>query len=362
MSEIVLSALSKSFGPTKVLVELDLAVPNASVVAVLGESGSGKTTLLRLVAGFERPDQGRIGIGGRTVDEEGLFVPPERRGIGYVPQDGSLFPHLTVAKNIGFGLGRRARANGRVGELLDLVGMPGLGGRYPHELSGGQQQRVALARALAPAPGVVLLDEPFSALDASMRAALRADVMRILREAAITTILVTHDQEEALSIADLVGVMSSGAIRQLAAPGELYASPADAELARFLGDANIVPGVAAGGSAKTRFGSMTLRPDTSTIDGDVVVLIRPEQMHLTRAGKVEAELPGVLGTVRHLEYYGHDSMLLVVTDETASPVRVRCAGRSPVAVGDRVGLSASGATVAWPVTPVQPVRTVQPVA
>jgi iron(III) transport system ATP-binding protein len=351
VSSIVLATVSKSFGRTRVLDGLDLEVADGSVVAVLGESGSGKTTLLRLVAGFERPDGGTISIGGDVVDADRLFVPPERRGIGYVAQEGALFPHLSVGKNIAFGLPRPERKSSRVDELLDLVGMSGLGQRYPHELSGGQQQRVALARALAPRPRVVLLDEPFSALDAGLRASLRADVIQILRSTAITTVLVTHDQEEALSVADLVGVISHGRIRQLATPDKLYASPADAELAGFLGEANLVEGVATNGSAWTRFGEMALARGTARLDGPVVVLIRPEQMSLRPAahgtGAAGASPGRVAGRVIHREYYGHDSVLLVEVGHDEAPVRVRCAGRSPVEVGAEVALSASGETVAW---------------
>src|SRR5579872_6893531 len=218
MSAITCKGIIKSFGTVPVHRELDLEVPDGAVVTVLGESGSGKTTLLRLIAGFERPDSGTIAIGDEVVDSARRFVPPERRRIGYVAQEGNLFPHLTIARNIAFGLPRRERGTGRVEELLDLVGLAGMGKRYPHQLSGGQQQRVALARALAPRPSVILLDEPFSSLDAGLRASLRVDVMRILREREATTVLVTHDQSEALSVADLVGVMDGGRIRQFATP------------------------------------------------------------------------------------------------------------------------------------------------
>ncbi|MGO9559313.1 MAG: ABC transporter ATP-binding protein [Acidimicrobiales bacterium] len=349
MSNIVLAGVSKSFGATRVLDELDLAVPDGSVVAVLGESGSGKTTLLRLVAGFERPGGGTIVIGDDVVDAQRLFVPPERRGIGYVAQEGALFPHLSVAKNIAFGLARAERKSSRVDELLELVGMSGLGSRYPHELSGGQQQRVALARALAPHPRVVLLDEPFSALDAGLRASLRAEVIQILRSTGITTVLVTHDQEEALSVSDLVGVMARGKIRQLATPGALYASPADAELAGFLGEANLVVGSATNGRATTRFGEMELGHGAASLEGTVIVLIRPEQLALRAAARPgEAGPNEVEGRVIHREYYGHDSVLLVEVGSEHAPVRVRCAGSSPVEVGDSVLLGASGQTVAWP--------------
>ena len=196
-------------------------------------------------------------------------MPPERRRIGYVAQEGNLFPHLTIAKNIGFGLPRRERGTGRIEELLDLVGLAGLGKRYPHELSGGQQQRVALARALAPRPNVILLDEPFSSLDAGLRASLRFDVMRILREQRATTVFVTHDQQEALSVADLAGIINGGQIRQFATPETLYSRPANPDIARFLGEANIVPGTASADAVDTAFGQLPL------VDGNTRPLGRP---------------------------------------------------------------------------------------
>ncbi|HEY1741369.1 MAG TPA: ATP-binding cassette domain-containing protein, partial [Acidimicrobiia bacterium] len=181
MSTITCRQINKSFGETRVLDDLDLDVPDGAVVTLLGESGSGKTTLLRLIAGFERPDTGTVAIDGELVDAPQRFVPPERRRVGFVAQEGNLFPHLTVARNIAFGLSRAEKSSRRVDEMLQLVGLEGLGKRYPHELSGGQQQRIALARALAPRPRLVLLDEPFSSLDAGLRASLRRDVMEILR-------------------------------------------------------------------------------------------------------------------------------------------------------------------------------------
>src|SRR5580698_1872305 len=208
------TGLHKAFGTHPVLTGLDLEVPEGSLTAILGPSGSGKTTLLRLLAGFDRADRGEIVIGGTVVDDDRTHVPPERRRIGYVPQEGSLFPHLTVAANVAFGLSRKGRRFGEAESLLAAVGLEGLGKRYPHQLSGGQQQRVALARALAIEPAVVLMDEPFASLDAHLRASVRADVQRIFHEAGTTAILVTHDQDEALSVADLVAVLRDGRIAQ----------------------------------------------------------------------------------------------------------------------------------------------------
>ena len=345
MSTISCRQISKSFGTTKVLDGVDLEVPEGAVVTVLGESGSGKTTLLRLIAGFERPEKGTIAIGGRVVDSARQFAPPERRRVGYVTQEGNLFPHLNVAKNIAFGLSRQGRDAGRADELLELVGLSGLGRRYPHQLSGGQQQRVALARALAHQPDVVLLDEPFSSLDAGLRASLRADVVQILRARRATTVLVTHDQEEALSVADLVGIMSGGQIRQFATPEALYSRPVDLDVAQFLGEANIVAGTATNAGVETVFGRLSQSGRNGSLVGAVRVLIRPEQISLRPRGD---GAPGAHGHVTHREFYGHDSLVLVDTGDR-QPVRVRCPGRPPVEVGEEVALSAHGDVVAWPV-------------
>ena len=225
MRQVAVTGLHKAFGAHPVLTGVDLEVPAGSLTAILGPSGSGKTTLLRLMAGFERLDVGTIVIGDVLVDSPGGYVAPERRRIGYVPQEGNLFPHLTVAGNVGFGLTARERRGGKgvkVDAMLEKVGLAGFGRRYPHQLSGGQQQRVALARALAIEPAVVLLDEPFASLDASLRVGLRADVQEIFRRAGTTAVLVTHDQDEALSTADRVAVLRDGKIAQCAPPEDLY--------------------------------------------------------------------------------------------------------------------------------------------
>ena len=207
----------------------------------MGSSGSGKTTLLRIVAGFERLDGGEVQLGPEVVDDgRRVFVPSEHRRIGYVPQEGALFPHLSVGRNVAFGLRRGPQRRDRVKELLDMVGLSGLHRRYPHQLSGGQQQRVALARALATDPEIVLLDEPFSSLDASLRASVRSEVHDVLRQAGATSILVTHDQDEALSMADHVAVLRHGVIAQLDSPAGIYQRPLDPALARFLGESNVL--------------------------------------------------------------------------------------------------------------------------
>jgi iron(III) transport system ATP-binding protein len=352
MRHVTVTGLHKAFGPHPVLAGVDLEVPAGSLTAILGPSGSGKTTLLRLMAGFERPDAGTIGIGGVVVDGPGGYVAPERRRIGYVPQEGSLFPHLTVAGNVGFGLtarDRRGRKRVQVDAMLERVGLGGFGRRYPHQLSGGQQQRVALARALAIEPAVVLLDEPFASLDARLRAGVRADVQEIFRRAGTTAVLVTHDQDEALSTADRVAVLRDGKIAQCAPPEDLYRRPADAALAGFVGDANLLEGVLADGVVKTMLGSLPLDPAATTLGasgvaGRVTVLVRPEQIDL---GPNE---DGVTAQVTSYRYHGHDAVLYLQPgkDVEARPIVVRITGGPHRPVGSAVTLRARGPVFAWP--------------
>jgi iron(III) transport system ATP-binding protein len=340
VSELRTEGLYKSFGPTEVLRGVTLDVPSGSLTAILGKSGSGKTTLLRLLAGFERADAGTITIGGVTVDDGRTYVAPEHRRIGYVPQDGSLFPHLTIAANVAFGLPRRDRA--RAVELLDAVGLGDMRKRYPHQLSGGQQQRVALARALAIEPAVVLLDEPFASLDAGLRASVRADVQRIFREAGTTAILVTHDQDEALSIADRVAVLRDGRIAQYAPPEDLYTRPVDPELARFVGDANLLDGVLADRQVSTVLGPLELNEVVPLPSTPLTVLVRPEQIAITPAVNGD----GPRGEVIAYGYHGHDAVVHVALGSEIVTVRVLTGERLPV--GAEVALHAHGPVVAWP--------------
>jgi iron(III) transport system ATP-binding protein len=380
MRQLSITGLHKAFGPHPVLTGVDLDVPAGAFTAILGPSGSGKTTLLRLLAGFEQADAGTITIGDRVVDGPGrAHVPPERRHIGYVPQEGALFPHLTVAANVGFGLPPKERRGRRTAELLEAVGLAGLGSRYPHQLSGGQQQRVALARALAVKPDLVLLDEPFASLDAHMRASVRADVQQICLSAGTTAILVTHDQDEALSMADRVAVLRDGRIVQYAAPEDLYMRPADPALARFVGDANLIDGqlVGAGGPAggwqspadaadgarehpgqivDTALGRLAVAPSSRTAwpaGGAVTVLVRPEQLEISeRELAVAADRPqsGCLaGRVVACEYYGHDAVVRVRPDDgkVGQTVIVRTSGGPQLSPGAAVLVRARGPVVAW---------------
>ena len=355
VTKLTVQGLHKAFGSHPVLTGVDLTVPAGSLTAILGPSGSGKTTLLRVLAGFERADRGIVQIGNMVVDGPAAQVPPEKRRIGYVPQEGSLFPHLTVLDNVGFGLPSRQRRGPRTSELLETVGLGGLGKRYPHQLSGGQQQRVALARALAIEPTVVLLDEPFASLDTHLRASVRADVQRIFNASGTTAILVTHDQSEALSVADRVAVLDDGTIAQYAAPQDLYSRPADPAVARFIGEANLVAGLFNGDSADTPLGRLPVDPATrpAPAGGQVTVLVRPEQIEICPdqdghgAGQDRAGC--LAGEVISCEYYGHDVVLRVRStgDLVPSEIIVRAVGGPPLPPGSSVLLRARGPVLAW---------------
>ncbi len=282
MSGLSISDLHAAHGRTTVLRDLELTVPNGALACVLGPSGCGKSTLLRIIAGFHQPASGTVTVGERTLNDDRTRIPAERRRIGYVPQDGALFPHLTVAANIGFGLPRAERRE-RVAEMLDLVGLNGLADRHPHQLSGGQQQRIALARALAPRPELLLLDEPFAALDAALRTELRSEVASTLRRAGATAVLVTHDVDEALAFADVIAVMRDGRIIQADAPHTLYHRPADTGVARTLGEANLIPAKLCADHAITAFGELPLTGGDFDATQDAVVLLRPQQLRLSTA-------------------------------------------------------------------------------
>jgi iron(III) transport system ATP-binding protein len=283
-------------------------VREGELLALLGPSGCGKTTTLRLTGGFEKPDAGSIRLHGRDI----TALPPERRGIGFVFQDYALFPHLCVFDNVAFGLRGRPKAEigRRVDEMLAMVDLADLGGRMPHQLSGGQQQRVALARTLALAPPLVLLDEPFSNLDAAMRVETRQEVRGLLKRSGSAAILVTHDQEEALALADRVAVMDAGRICQVGTPDEVYKAPRNEFVARFIGRSNIVDGHASGTVAETSFGRLPL---ARAMHGAVRLAVRPEQIVLTPADAVPAPgaAPGLRGIVTGREFRGHDQLYWV---------------------------------------------------
>jgi iron(III) transport system ATP-binding protein len=335
---IELRDVSKHFGDVRAVYGVSLALTHGRTLALLGESGCGKTTVLRLIAGLETPTQGEIRLAGAPVAGPATFVPPERRRVGLVFQDYALFPHLTVAGNIGFGLARlpAARRRARVQEMLALVNLTDLADRYPHQLSGGQQQRVALARSLAPDPAVLLLDEPFSNLDAVLRRRLREDVRDTLRRVGATALFVTHDQEEAFSIADEVAVMQRGQIVQCGTPQEIYARPATRAIATFVGDANFVPGDASGDTVTCALGVLPLaRPAC----GPVEVLIRPEQVQL----QLRADGRGM---VQAISYFGHDQLVQVCVDGML-PIHARTFPRADLTPGTPVALEIIGSVMAY---------------
>jgi iron(III) transport system ATP-binding protein len=345
MSTIELRGVCKRFGATQVLADVDLTIPAGSITAVLGPSGSGKTTMLRLIAGFEQLDAGTIAVGDRLVDDGHRSTRPQHRGIGYVPQDGALFPHLTISGNIGFGLARGDRS--AVGELLALVGLAGLERRYPHQLSGGQQQRVALARALAIRPSVVLMDEPFSSLDASLRAELGRDVARILTETATTSVLVTHDQDEALALADQIAVLQAGRVVARDDPRALYRDPKDLAAAISIGEINILAAYTEGDCARCALGAVRLHSNGHrSPDGPSRLLLRPEQLSLD----LEATDGASRATTIELRYHGHDGLAHLRLDHPdAETLLVRVPGDLVLLPGQEVWVQATGPGRAWAV-------------
>jgi len=370
VSALDVLGLRVSFGDHQVLQGVDLRVEDG-VTAVLGSSGCGKSTLLRTIAGFIEPSGGEVRLGGRTVTGGGArSVPPRQRSIGYVPQEGALFPHLDVAANIAFGLPRAARtariartqrsprgesgAQARVAAMLDLVELPHhLASRHPHELSGGQQQRVAVARALAPGPDLVLLDEPFSSLDAGLREETGRAVVRALRAAGAAALLVTHDQGEALSLADQVAVMAQGRFLQVDTPLGVYLEPADATVATFLGHAAVVPGLTnGGGTASCLLGPLPLKGEHPA--GPVLLAIRPEQVEVTRADDPEgptdreATPEGVPATVIDVSFFGHDATVRVQVDGHVEVLTARTPADSVPQAGDRVLLQVTGEVLGFP--------------
>ncbi len=316
MSAIEISGVSKAFAAVPVLQSIDLSVPEGSRTVIVGSSGSGKTTLLRLLSGFETPDVGTIEIGGRSVVGAGGVVPAHRRGIGYVSQDGSLFPHLTVGENVAFGLDERGAGRDQsVKRLLEMVSLdPGFASRRPDQLSGGQQQRVAIARALARRPTVMLLDEPFSALDAGLRAATRESVAELLTREGVTTVLVTHDQAEALSFAHQLAILRDGCLAQVGTPRELYSRPVDLGTGLFLGDAVVITATVDGSGASCALGLVDVVP--TALRGEVQLMLRPEQLAV-------AEQPDGPGVVEAADFFGSAVVLTIRLREPQRPGRRR---------------------------------------
>ena len=348
MSLLDIRAVRKAYGPVTALDGVDLSVSAGSRTAIVGPSGSGKTTMLRIIAGFEAPDTGQVVLNGQLLADGPNAVPAHQRGIGYVPQDGALFPHLSVADNIGFGLARHApQRDQRIAELMDMVALDRVMlVRRPHELSGGQQQRVALARALAQRPRLMLLDEPFSALDTGLRAATRKAVAQLLSGAGITTILVTHDQAEALSFADQVAVMRNGRLAQVGRPRDLYLRPADPATASFLGEAVVLPARLAGGWADCALGRIAA--DDPQRSGDVQIMLRPEQLQLEEVAARDAAMTDEVnqchGIVLEADFRGPVCELTVrlLVGGAGAPLHVSSPGVQAPAVGARVSIKVTG--------------------
>jgi len=334
--EVRLEGLSRHYGPVVALDHLDLTLAPGELIALLGPSGCGKTTTLRLLAGLEDADTGRITVGGRDIT--GLSA--AKRDMGMVFQAYSLFPHMTVRQNVAFGLRLRkvaaAQRDKRALEMLELVGLSAQADRYPHQLSGGQQQRVALARALAIEPQVLLLDEPLSALDAKVRAQLRDEIRRIQLEVGITTLFVTHDQEEALAIADRVGVMRDGRLEQLAPPVEVYSRPATSFVAEFVGLSNRLPGEVRGGEVLVRGITLPL-VEHDVPGGQVVALVRPEAVSL--ASDATAESGPLTGTVIAVTFLGATSRVTVDLGGTTVLAQLPTSDAAALSAGGRVTLA-----------------------
>ncbi|MDP5226567.1 MULTISPECIES: ABC transporter ATP-binding protein [Arthrobacter] len=341
-SHLFLEAVTKNFGSQAVLKGIDLSVTRGGTTAIVGPSGSGKTTLLRIIAGFEAPTTGRVSLSGEAVAGPDGWVPAHKRSIGYVAQDGALFPHLTVGQNIAFSLGHipRARRKERVAELMTMVRLdPDYAKRRPHQLSGGQQQRVALARALAHEPQLMLLDEPFSALDAGLRVATRRAIAEVLKEAGVTTILVTHDQAEALSFADQVAIMRDGNLAQVGNPFVVYTRPADRATAEFLGDAVILDAWMEGSLATCALGAIPVR--RPPVQGEVVIMLRPEQIRIAEDGPIR-------GTVLDTVYFGPETTVRLLLPDAGETISVRHWNAAIARPGTELRLRVVGEAVAFP--------------
>jgi iron(III) transport system ATP-binding protein len=348
VTSVQLNGITAGYGGAPVLTELDLSVISGEFIAILGSSGSGKTTLLRVIAGFLKPISGTVAFGHHIVSSSKVWVPPEKRKVGIVPQEGALFPHLDVIGNIAFGVKKSPHAETRVLEVLEMVGMSDYAKARPQELSGGQQQRIALARALAPRPEVLLLDEPFTALDAGLRTSLRSEVRQLLSELGTTSILVTHDQEEALSIADRVAVMRNGQLIQLATPLDLYEDPINLDVARFVGElVELSAEMISPQTVRTSLGDLPVKSGSVANSTDLIAVLRPEQLSV-EATTVGDQSAISNGTVMNVNYHGHDS-LVEVRLHSGEHVAIRVPGDSTVQPGEPVHVKATGNASTFPV-------------
>lgn len=339
MTSLSISHLSVKLGEREIISDLSFDLRQGEIASLLGPSGCGKTTLLRAIAGLIQPTGGTIRFGSQLVGVSSVVLPPNKRGTGYVPQQGALFPHLNVAKNISFGLDRELYTKKQISEIteemINLIGLPGFENRLPSQLSGGQQTRVALARALAIKPKLILLDEPFSALDAVLREELRSEVVGLLRKLGSTAILVTHDREEALVSSDRVILMRSGRVVQDGTPEEVYEAPISPEIAASTGDV-LVLAAQKSNDGQTRYplslsGIAELGSDTG------YVVIRPEEIQVS-SNSVE----GIEGSLIHIDYYGHDAMLTVEVTNSPTPIKARVVGPTQFVLGQKVYLKHIG--------------------
>ena len=339
MTSLSISHLSVKLGEREIISDLSFDLRQGEIASLLGPSGCGKTTLLRAIAGLIQPTSGTIRFGSQLVGVSSVVLPPNKRGTGYVPQQGALFPHLNVAKNISFGLDRELYTKKQISEIteemINLIGLPGFENRLPSQLSGGQQTRVALARALAIKPKLILLDEPFSALDAVLREELRSEVVGLLRKLGSTAILVTHDREEALVSSDRVILMRSGRVIQDGTPEEVYEAPISPEIAASTGDALVLAAQKLP-DGQTRYplspsGSTELGRDTG------YVVIRPEEIQVSNN-----LIDGIEGSLIHIDYYGHDAMLTVEVAHSPTPIKARVVGPTQFVLGQKVYLKHTG--------------------
>ena len=333
--------ISKSFRETPAVCDLSFEVPRGEIFALLGPSGCGKTTTLRIIAGFENPDAGSVAIGGETVGRPGKCTPPERRRVGMIFQDYALFPHLNVRRNVAFGVAGGPHRERTVDDVIDWVGLSGVAHRMPHQLSGGQQQRVALARALAPNPSVVLLDEPFSNLDPVLRQRVRAEVRQILQEAHKTAVIVTHDQAEAMTIADTVGVMIDHTIRQAGAPQDLYFYPESLAVAEFFGETNVLDGRYADGRVECVLGNLPVG-GAHPPAGPVKVSIRPESIRLRPESGPSAE-----AVITAIEFRGAYKAITARLD-SGQEISIVAGLHTEGDIGERVDVGVNRVVAAFP--------------
>ncbi len=335
-----LERISRRFGERAVLSDISLAVPPGLITCLLGESGCGKSTLLRLIAGVDRPDDGKIELDGEQIVGPDRFIEPESRRIGFMFQDYALFPHLSVEENLLFGLKTlpRQQQRQRIDEIGERIGIAHLFTRYPHALSGGEQQRVALARALAPQPSILLMDEPFSNLDQGLRERVRRETLEILRQLGTTAILVTHDPQEALAVGDLIVLMNQGGIEQVGTPFDIYDRPSSAYAAEFMGPCNRLVGICRHGLIETPIGNFSARLDLP--DGTAALAcIRPQALSLEPDGS------GIPARILGKTFLGESEQIDISVHPLFEPLRVHSHERIPMAVGARVGLRLNGAQI-----------------